>query len=131
MRVFIALCSAFVVGFVVGQTSPDTANAETEAAKPGYMVVMGKNYNREDLMPYSQSLPPIYAKYQGAYVAFAAKVETFEGAYPYQSMIISKWPSIENARQFWNSPEYAEARKLREGVGEFDVIAFEGLAAQQ
>ena len=127
MRVVLAMSFALSVGFVAGQTSRDLAFAEDEQMRPGYMVVMGKSYDREDLMPYSQSLPPIYAKYQGAYVAFATNVETFEGDYPYQSMIISKWPNIDNARQFWNSPEYAEARKLREGIGEFGVIAFEGI----
>ena len=127
MRIVLVVCVAFVIGFVFGRTTPDMALAEEDKVRPGYMVVMGKNYNREDLMPYAQSLPPVYEKYQGAYIAFTAQYEQFEGEYPYQSIIVSKWPNIDKARQFWNSPEYAESRKLREGIGEFDVIAFEGI----
>ena len=127
MRVALIVCATFLLGFAAGQKKSEEAFADEKAQAPGYMVVMGKNYNRDDLMPYAQSLPPIYEKYNGQYIAFTAKYEQFEGEYPYQSIIVSKWPSVDDARAFWDSPEYAEARKLREGIGEFDVIAFDGI----
>ena len=99
-----------------------------DTAAPGYMIVMGRDYAREDLAPYFAALPPIYEKYGGRYLALTAKVEELEGSYPYQSIIMSQWASVADAQAFWTSPEYAEARKLREGIGAFDVIAFEGLA---
>lgn len=96
----------------------DTVKADIGA----YMIVQGKNYDPKDLGPYGASLPPIYEKYGGHYVAFAPKFDIVEGSSDAQAIIISAWPSVEAAQTFWDSPEYAEAKKLREGVGEFDVV---------
>jgi len=38
-----------------------------------------------------------------------------------------RWPSAEQARTFWGSDEYAAAKPLREGTGEFRVILVEGV----
>ena len=101
----------------------DTVKADIGA----YMIVQGKNYNPKDLGPYAASLPPIYEKYGGYYVAFAPKFDIVEGGSDAQAIIISAWPNVEAARTFWDSPEYAEAKKLREGVGEFDVVILPAL----
>ena len=41
-------------------------------------------------------------------------------------MVISKWPDRAAAHAFWNSPEYAEAKKLREGLAEVQVLLIDG-----
>jgi uncharacterized protein (DUF1330 family) len=41
------------------------------------------------------------------------------------SMVISEWPDKATARNFWNSPEYAEARKLREDIADVQVLLIE------
>ena len=127
MRRAFELVVVFAMGFFAAQIGFDHADADEAASRPGYMIVMGKGYTPEQLQPYGRALPPIYERYQGGYVALTTSVEVLEGDYPYQSIILSKWPNIQNARDFWASPEYAEARKLRDGIGEFDVITFEGL----
>ena len=103
-------------------TNIDTS--ETVAAnKPGaYMVVIGKDYAPADLAPYAASLPPIYAKYGGEYVALTTDMQVMEGRDDMQAVIISAWPDAASARAFWTSPEYAEAIKLRDGIGTFDVV---------
>ncbi|WP_371397821.1 DUF1330 domain-containing protein [Fretibacter rubidus] len=122
--VFLSACNA--------NTGPDAApDLAVQADAPGaYMIVQGKNYAPQDLGPYAASLPPIYAKYGGRYVAFSTDYDTMEGSSDYQATIISAWPSAEAARTFWTSPEYREAIKLRDGIGEFDVIIVPALPAQ-
>jgi uncharacterized protein (DUF1330 family) len=41
--------------------------------------------------------------------------------------VISKWPSVEAAKEFWNSPEYAEIKKLRIGKARVIVRLLEGI----
>jgi len=95
----------------------------TKPAAPGaYMIVSGKNYDAKDLAPYLAKLPPIYEKYGGYYVALAPKYLTLEGVSDAQAIVISAWPNVDAAKTFWTSPEYEEAKKFREGVGEFDVV---------
>jgi uncharacterized protein (DUF1330 family) len=37
-------------------------------------------------------------------------------------VVVSEWPSRTSALAFWNSPEYAEVKKLREGLADVEVI---------
>ena len=40
-------------------------------------------------------------------------------------MAISEWRNKDAALKFWNSPEYAEAKTLREGLAECLVMLIE------
>ena len=40
--------------------------------------------------------------------------------------VIIEFKDFESARAYQFSPEYAEARNLREGAGEIDLVAVEG-----
>jgi uncharacterized protein (DUF1330 family) len=42
-------------------------------------------------------------------------------------IVLQKWPNEKMAKAFWNSPEYAEVKKLREGTGTFRIMLIEGL----
>ena len=97
--------------------------------RPAYLLVQGHVTDREGFKAYSAALPPIYRKYQGQYVALvpAPMVEVVEGEPENRSGVIARFPSREDARAFWNSPEYAEAKKLRAGKGTFYVSILDGL----
>lgn len=83
----------------------------------------------EGFKAYNAALPPIYEKYGGRHIALtpAPKVEVAEGNAEMRSIVLSRFPSKAAAWAFWNSPEYAAAKKLREGKGEFFVAVLEGL----
>ena len=101
-----------------------TGNTQAATAdKPGaYMIVMGKDYVAADLGSYQATLPPIYEKYGGRYVALSTDLDFAEGRDDLQAVIISAWPDAAAARRFWDSPEYRESVKLREGIGVWDVV---------
>lgn len=115
------------------KAAPAPAAAEeapAAASKPAYLVVLGEVYDREKFMnEYSAKLPPLYEKFGGQYIALGRNFEVFEGAGNFKSFVIAKWPSMEAARAFWNSPDYDALRRARidGNWGRFDVYAFEGL----
>lgn len=119
MKNFILTLAALTLTACQAEVKSPTAETAPIGA---YMIVNGKNYQAKDLGPYAASLPPIYEKYGGHYVVFAPNYDVMEGASDSQAIIISAWPSVEAAKHFWTSPEYAEAIKLRDGIGEFDVV---------
>ena len=104
-------------------------NEPSNVPRPAYLVVQGKVTDREGFKAYSAALPPIYRKYGGYYVAMtpAPLLEVMEGEPEQRSVVIAKFPSKEAARNFWNSPEYAAAKKLRDGKGSFYVMIVEAL----
>ena len=65
----------------------------------------------------------LYAKNGGGYEAITPALEVFEGAPPAtRGVVIARFPCLAAAQAFWNSPEYAEIRKLREGIADFEVL---------
>lgn len=97
--------------------------------RPAYLLVQGHVTDREGFKAYNAALPPIYRKYGGEYLALvpAPLVEVAEGPAENRSIVLARFPSRAAARAFWDSPEYTEARKLREGKGSFFVTILDGL----
>lgn len=104
----------------------DSADLSEEMSAPAYMVVTGKDYDPETMVPYVKAIGPLYKKFGGSYIAVSRDFVALEGEHDYQSILISKWPSLEKAEQFWWSPEYEEIKKMRENNGVFNAVAFEG-----
>jgi uncharacterized protein (DUF1330 family) len=99
------------------------------AERPAYLLVQGVVTDREGIKAYSAALPPIYRKYGGEYLALvpAPQIEVVEGAHEGRSIVIARFPSRNAAHAFWNSPEYAAVKPLREGKGTFYVTILDGL----
>ena len=56
-----------------------------------------------------------------------ATVEVLEGSHDGRRLVIFEFSSMEDTLSFWNSPEYAELKKLRERVAKLDVWAVPGV----
>jgi uncharacterized protein (DUF1330 family) len=93
-----------------------------------YLVIVAKVHEREAFIAgYAPAAAKLVAQFGGEYLLRAPGAETLEGDFPDgASMVISRWPSREAAKRFWNSPEYAEVRQLREGLADVQVLLIEG-----
>ena len=91
---------------------------------PSYMVIAVKMHDRDKFIAgYGQETPKLVEKYGGEYIVVAPGATLLEGSLDgYTSIAISKWPDREAAMQFWNSSDYAEVKKLREGLAEAEVL---------
>lgn len=89
-----------------------------------FMVIAVKMHDRAKFVSgYGQEVPKLVAKYGGEYVVVAPGATLLEGSLQgYTSIAISKWPSREAAMAFWNSEDYAEVKKLREGLADAEVL---------
>ena len=91
-----------------------------------YLVVEAVITDREKFVAYARQVPELVADFGGEYVVLGGEAEVLEGDWGDVRLVVHRWPDMESARRFWNSPEYAEVRKLREGAGEFRVMLLEG-----
>ncbi len=128
---------AVAIGGVFGAAAMWAANSssatlsEAEPPKPAYLVVIGDLHDRDAFVNgYAGKLAPLYEKYGGEYLALGQNKEILENGKEFQSFVISKWPSMEAAREFWSDPEYERLKRARidEGWATFDVYLLEGLA---
>lgn len=89
-----------------------------------YMIVIADLTDRERFLAgYARAVPPLVTRFGGRYVVRGSGGAFVEGGWcANPSALVSEWPSREAALRFWNSPEYAEAKRLREGTGRFQVL---------
>lgn len=94
---------------------------------PAYMIVTAKIADRDAFIAdYGAAAAKLVAQFGGKYVLRAPGATALEGSFGNgASMVISEWPDRAAAEAFWNSPEYAEAKKLREGIAECQVLLIE------
>jgi uncharacterized protein (DUF1330 family) len=76
---------------------------------------------------YKSLVPPSFQKYGGRFVVRGGKTETLEGDWAPKRFVIVEFPSVEQAKAWWASPEYAEAKALRQATAETQMIVAEGL----
>jgi uncharacterized protein (DUF1330 family) len=82
-----------------------------------YMVITAQISDIDGFRAYSAVASKLVADFGGEYMVMAPEQNILlEGDWPDERrLVISKWPSVEAALAFWNSPEYAEAKHLRAG----------------
>lgn len=100
------------------------AGEEGACAKPVRMLVHGVIRDRAAFGTYVRALAEsgLYARFGGEYEAMTPALAVLEGEPPPgRGIIIARWPCREAAERFWNSPEYREIVKLREGIADFEV----------
>ena len=94
------------------------------------MFIKTKVTDREQYMEYVKAAQPLAERSGRKFLVFSRPVEALEGKAETVDdgdyyLMVSEWPSVESAREFWNSAEYEAVRKLRESAGEVNVVLAE------
>jgi len=76
---------------------------------------------------YKKLAPPAVALYGGKYVARGGKNETLEGEWRPDRLVILEFPSMEQAKAWVNSAEYAPARAMRHKYARSKMVVVEGV----
>jgi uncharacterized protein (DUF1330 family) len=71
-----------------------------------------------------------FRKYGARFVIRAGRFESVEGK-PRGRNVLIEFPSFQSALDCWNSPEYKEALKIREGISDGDIVVIEGYDGPQ
>jgi uncharacterized protein (DUF1330 family) len=92
-----------------------------------YVIVEIAIQDAETYERYKTMAPPSIAAYGGRYLVRGGAVEVLEGSWNPPRFVILEFPTVERARAWWNSPEYAPAKALRQTCTQTDMILVEGL----
>jgi uncharacterized protein (DUF1330 family) len=76
---------------------------------------------------YRQLAPPSIAAYGGRYLARGGAIEALEGDWSPSRLVVLEFESMDRARAWWRSPEYAPAKALRFQCAEADMLLIQGL----
>ena len=69
------------------------------------------------------------AKYDGRYIVRGGAMEAIEGDWAPERIIVVEFPTMAKAKEWYRSPEYGEALKIRSGALRRRLIFVEGVAS--
>ena len=93
---------------------------------PAYIVVEVEIHNPAEYEDYKKLTPGSLKNYQGKFIVRGGKTETLEGDWSPQRFVMIQFPTLELAKAWWASEEYAPAKALRQRTASTKMIVVEG-----
>ncbi len=94
---------------------------------PAYVIIETDITDPEQYERYKQASPEAVASGGGHFVVRGGELAVLEGDWEPKRMVVLEFPDLEAAKRWYASPEYAEAKALREGAAKLNMVAVEGL----
>lgn len=91
-----------------------------------YMIFDIEVTDPEGYKEYIKLAPESITLYEGKYIVRGGKHETIEGDWQAKRLVMLEFTSVEQAKAWLNSPEYAPARSLRHLYAKTNAIVVEG-----
>ena len=94
--------------------------------KKGYLIIRINIRNAQLFQQYPPLSTKAVEKFGGKYLIRGGAFEVVEGAWPAERTTVVEFESFDKAKEFYNSLEYVEAKKVRQDSAESDFILIEG-----
>jgi uncharacterized protein (DUF1330 family) len=95
---------------------------------PGYLIANLDITDAAVFDQYREKVTPIIAQYGGRYLVRGGAVEALEGTLPLHRLVVLEFPSLDAARRFYHSADYAPVMKLRFASAQSDIVLVDGVA---
>jgi uncharacterized protein (DUF1330 family) len=76
---------------------------------------------------YKKLVPPVLAKYGGKFVVRGGAIEYKEGDWRPKRIVVVEFENMDRARAFYDSPEYTQAKHVRQRTSAGSVLFVEGV----
>ena len=91
-----------------------------------YLVVDCKVTDASRYEDYKRLAQVAVARHGGRYLVRGGETVVLEGGWQPNRIVVLEFPSLEEARAFYDSPEYAAARVARKGSAQMNMVAVAG-----
>jgi uncharacterized protein (DUF1330 family) len=95
---------------------------------PAYLIADVAITDPAGFEEYRKQVPATIAKYGGRFLARGGAIQTLEGDWRPQRLVVLEFPSVEQARRWHDSEEYRGPKALRIRTAKTNLILVEGMA---
>ena len=81
----------------------------------------------EGYEPYRQRAAGIIEAHGGRYLARGGATQVLEGEWELDRLVVLEFPSVEQAKAWYHSPEYQEIAPIRQGASEGKAVLVQGV----
>jgi uncharacterized protein (DUF1330 family) len=92
-----------------------------------YIIVDVRVTNAEAYERYKTAVPATLAAYGGKFLVRGGRVETLEGEWQPQRIVVLEFESAAKAKAWWSSQQYAEPKRIRQSASVTKMILVEGI----
>ena len=93
----------------------------------GYVIGNIDVTNPEAFEEYRKLVPDTIAAYGGKYLVRGGAADVAEGSYNPVRIVVLEFESVNQAKKWYNSPEYIPLREMRMNASNGDLFFVEGL----
>jgi len=94
---------------------------------PAYLIVETDIHDPEQYERYKAASPAAVAAGGGRFVVRGGELAVLEGDWSPSRLVVPEFPDLEAAKRWYDSPEYGEAKRLRQGAANLRMVAVQGL----
>ena len=89
---------------------------------PAYILVDLELTDKEKFKDYANTVQKTVTTYGGRYTCRWGYPETLEGEWQAHRIVMIEFPTVEQARKWWDSEEYRPLKKLRRECSSAQII---------
>ncbi len=91
-----------------------------------YVIVDVKINDHQQYEEYKKLTPAAVAAFDGKFIVRGGDTLTLEGDWQPERIVILEFPSVDRANEWWASPQYTEAKVIRQRSAKTKMIIVEG-----
>jgi uncharacterized protein (DUF1330 family) len=95
---------------------------------PAYIIAQEVINDREEFEKYRAGVHGTLDKYKGKPIVSNEDFEVIEGEWPYTKTVIIQFPSVEEAKRWYESPEYQKTVQHRFRAAKTNLVLVDGIA---
>jgi uncharacterized protein (DUF1330 family) len=94
---------------------------------PAYVIVDVTVTDQTAMEEYRKQVPGTLAKYGGRFIVRGGAHQTMEGDWKPNRLVVLEFPSMEQAKRWYDSEEYREPKAMRLRAGTANLVMVEGV----
>src|SRR5271155_2412181 len=135
MRTRYTAVVALVTGISAGYAAAQTIRTQGAKPAPAYIIAEvevdpAKQANPVEAKRYAEEAPKSLAAFQARYLIRGGNVQTLEGDAPRGYIVVIAFDSVEQARDWYNSPAYEAIKPIRQNTTKSRLLLAEGVISQ-
>jgi uncharacterized protein (DUF1330 family) len=93
----------------------------------GYIVADIEITDPNEYQTYAKQTAATLEPYSGKFIVRGGNTEILEGDWKPMRLVIIEFPSIEQARNWYNSPEYSAIKGIRQRSAQSNMLLVQGI----
>ncbi len=92
-----------------------------------FVIVEVSVQDHKEYEEYKKLTPATLAAYDGKFVVRGGQTETLEGEWQPDRIVVLEFPTVERAKEWWNSEIYTKAKEIRQRTAMTKMIVVQGV----